>query len=70
MNKVQLVWQKAAPEFLLVFVRLILAPKSYKQRRKAVLTYFKNIDRNTLPPEIQEGLRYLEWHKLFYAERS
>jgi hypothetical protein len=63
MNKIQRIWQKVSPNFLLVFLRLVLAPKNYKERRRAVLSYFKNIDRKSLEPEIREGLNYLRFHK-------
>jgi hypothetical protein len=63
MNSLQRTWQKIAPNFLLVLVRFILEPKSYKNRRKKVLAHFRNVNHNTLPPEIHEGLNYLRWHK-------
>ncbi|MCX6326499.1 MAG: hypothetical protein NT144_07605 [Bacteroidia bacterium] len=63
MNIIQRIWQKVSPDFLLVFVRFILEPRSYKKRRKAVLAHFKNFDQDTLVPEIREGLKYLISHK-------
>ena len=63
MNPIQRTWQKIAPNFILVLVRLILEPKSYKKRRKKVLAHFRNANQNSLPPEIREGLSYLQWHK-------
>jgi hypothetical protein len=63
MNTALRIWQKIAPNFILVFVRLLLEPQSYKKRRKKVLSHFKNADIKSLPPEIREALRYLKWHK-------
>jgi hypothetical protein len=63
MNPLQRTWQKIAPNFLLVLVRFILEPKSYKKRRKKVLAHFRNVNHSTLPSEIREGLNYLRWHK-------
>lgn len=63
MNIIQRIWQKVSPNFLLVFVRFILEPQSYKKRRKAVLAHFKNFNKETLPPQIHEGLKYLRCHK-------
>jgi hypothetical protein len=63
MNRIQRLWQKVSPDFLLVFVRFVLEPRSYKKRRKAVLAHFKNLDQNSLAPEIREGLKYLRYHK-------
>jgi len=63
MNSIQRTWQQLSPNFLLVFVRFILEPKSYRVRRKAVLKHYRNFDPNTLPPEVREGLKYLRYHK-------
>jgi hypothetical protein len=63
MNAIQQLWQKVSPNFLLVFVRLLLEPESYKKRRKAVLSHYRKLDKRTLPPEICEGLLYLKYHK-------
>ena len=63
MNAIQRIWQKLAPNFLLTTVRLILKPERYKHHRKKVLAHFKNIDPKLLPPEINEGIKYLKWHK-------
>jgi hypothetical protein len=63
MKTIQRIWQKITPNFLLVFVRFILAPEDYKNKRQAVLTHFKKIDKRTLPPEIREGLKYLRYRK-------
>jgi hypothetical protein len=63
MNSIQRLWQKASPNFLLVFVRLLLEPQSYKKRRKAVLSHFSKTDKRKLPDEIREGLKYLKYHK-------
>jgi hypothetical protein len=63
MNRIQRLWQKVSPELLLVFIRYVLEPRSYKKRRKAVLEHFKNADQNSLAPEIREGLEYLRYHK-------
>jgi hypothetical protein len=63
MNSILRIWQKIAPNFLLVTVRFIMEPESYKKRRKKVLLHFKNIDPKSLPSEISEGLKYLRWHK-------
>jgi hypothetical protein len=63
MNAVQHIWQKIAPNFLLVLVRFILEPESYKNRRKEVLAHFKKIDQSKLHPEIREGVKYLKYHK-------
>ena len=63
MNGIQRLWQKIAPNFLLVTVRFIIEPEGYKIRRKKVLAHFNNVDPETLPPEITEALNYLKWHK-------
>ncbi|MEI8046632.1 MAG: FkbM family methyltransferase [Bacteroidota bacterium] len=63
MNNLQRVWQKVAPNRLLVLIRFILEPKSYKVRRKAVLEYYKSLDPKLISPEMQEGLTYLKHHK-------
>jgi hypothetical protein len=63
MNKIQRIWQKIAPGFLLVFVRYIMEPASYKEKRIAVLNKFKNIDPGTLPADIREALKYLRYNK-------
>jgi hypothetical protein len=63
MNRIQRIWQKTAPNFLLVAVRFILEPGSYRVRRKKVLSHFKNVDHESLSPEINEALKYLKWHK-------
>lgn len=63
MNRIQRLWQKVSPEFLLVLIRFVLEPRSYKKRRKAVLVHFKNLDQNSLAPDIREGLKYLRYHK-------
>jgi len=63
MNIIQHIWQKISPNFLLVFVRFLLEPQSYKIRRKATLSHFKKIDESTLLPEIRECLKYLKYHK-------
>ncbi len=63
MNAIKHIWQLAAPGFLLGFVRFILEPADYKQRRKAVLRHYRDVDRKNLPPEITEGLKYLRCHK-------
>ncbi len=63
MNAIKHIWQLAAPDFLLGFVRFILEPGNYKLRRKAVLRYYRDVDIKTLPPEIREGLKYLRFHK-------
>jgi hypothetical protein len=66
MNNLQRIWQKLTPNFLLVTVRFIMEPECYKTRRKKVLAHFKNVDPQSLPPEIAEALKYLKWHK-YYA---
>ncbi len=63
MNSVKRLWQKIMPNFLLSFIRFVLEPGDYTQRRKAVLNYYRNIDHSTLPPQIMEGLNYLKCHK-------
>jgi hypothetical protein len=63
MNSIQRIWQKVAPNFLLVGLRFIMEPESYKLRRKKVLEHFKNINQTELPTEISEALKYLRWHK-------
>ena len=63
MNIAKRIWQTVAPDFLLGFIRFILEPKDYKVRRKAVLKHYMNINHSTLPPDVQEGLRYLKCHK-------
>jgi hypothetical protein len=63
MNAIRRIWQMFSPDILLVFVRLLLEPESYRIRRRAVLSYYKNRDPLTLPPAICEGLKYLKWHK-------
>jgi hypothetical protein len=63
MNPLRRLWQQVSPGFLLVFIRLLLEPKDYTVRRKAVLKYYRNIDPATLPPEIREGLKFLKCHK-------
>ena len=63
MNPLRRLWQKLSPNFLLVFVRFLLEPKDYTIRRKSVLKHYRNIDKDTLAPEIKEGLKYLRCHK-------
>lgn len=63
MNKIQRVWQKVAPNRLLVLFRFVFEPKSYKVRRRAVLEYYKSIDPELINTEMQEGLKYLKYHK-------
>jgi hypothetical protein len=63
MNAALRIWQKIAPNFILVLVRLILEPQSYRIRRKKVLDHFRKADLSALPDEIREGINYLKWHK-------
>jgi hypothetical protein len=63
MNVIQRIWQKVSPNFLLVFIRLLTEPKNYKERRKAVLAHFRNVDQSRLPSEIREALKFLKYHK-------
>lgn len=63
MNIVHRTWQRVVPYPLLVWVRFILEPKSLKERRLNVLAHFDQQDRNSLAPEIQEGIKYLRTHK-------
>lgn len=63
MNTLQKIWQKVSPTFLLVLVRFILEPRSYKVRRKAVIKHYMKLDPETLPQEVHEGLKYLRYHK-------
>jgi len=63
MNTIHRIWQKLSPDFLLVFVRFILEPSDYKERRKAVLKHFRNFRNESLIPEISQGLKYLRFHK-------
>lgn len=63
MNTFKRIWEKAAPNILLTGIRFLLASQNNKDRRKAVLQFFKKIDHKTLSPEIIEGLKYLKYHK-------
>jgi hypothetical protein len=63
MNPIRRLWQKLAPNFLLVLVRFLMEPEDYTMRRKAVLNHYSNIDPETLAPEIKEGLKFLRCHK-------
>lgn len=63
MSTLKRIWQKAAPNILLTGIRFFLASQNEKERRKAVLQFFKRIDPKTLSPEIVEGLKYLKYHK-------
>lgn len=63
MNQLRRIWQKAAPGFLLTFVRFLLEPRDYAMRRKAVLKHYRSADRGSLPGEIREGLKFLRFHK-------
>jgi hypothetical protein len=63
MNSIRTLWQRLAPGFILSFVRFILEPTDYRDRRKAVLDFYKNIPGKELAPEIREGLKYLRWNK-------
>ena len=63
MNIVLSAWQRFAPNRLLIFFRLLLEPKRLKARRKDVLEYYRAQNPITLNPEIQEGLKYLKYHK-------
>lgn len=57
------IWQKTAPNIILVGIRFLFESPNEKVRRKAVLKYFKKFELKTLSPEIREGLRYLKFHK-------
>jgi hypothetical protein len=63
MNPVRRIWQKMAPGFILSMVRLLLEPADYTRRRKAVLNHYRDHGKESFPPEIAEGLKYLKWHK-------
>jgi hypothetical protein len=63
MSKLKRVWQKSAPNALLVLIRFLFGSKSSKEQRKAVLKHFEKFDHETLSPEIREGLKYLKFHK-------
>ena len=63
MSTLKRIWQKTAPNILLVFIRFLFESKNSKTRRKAVLEYFKKTDPKLLSPEIREGLKYLKFHK-------
>jgi hypothetical protein len=62
-NAIKSLWQRLAPGFILSFVRFILEPADYTERRKAVLSFYKKIPQKELAPEISEGLKYLKWNK-------
>jgi hypothetical protein len=57
------IWQRTAPNIILVGIRFLFESPNEKVRRKAVLKHFKKFDLKTLSPEIREGLRYLKFHK-------
>lgn len=63
MYTLQNLWHKISPKFLILFVRFVLEPKSYKVRRKLVLKHYKTIDLKTQPHDIQEGIKFLKYHK-------
>lgn len=63
MNTFLKLWQIIAPKRILVLIRLLLEPKHYKVRRKSVLNYYKRKNLKNEPKEIQEGVRFLKWHK-------
>lgn len=63
MNPVRRIWQQVSPNFMLTFVRYILEPKDYRERRRAVLKHYRDVEKHTLPAEVREGLRYLRCHK-------
>ena len=62
MNVIQRVWQTKAPDFLLAMVRLLFEPKIFKERRKALLKQYENVDLAALPTEIRNGINYLKTH--------
>jgi hypothetical protein len=63
MSILKRIWQKTAPNFLLVYIRFLFASQNNKDRRKTVLEFFEKFDSKTLSPEILEGLKYLKFHK-------
>jgi len=63
MNFFLKIWQIIAPGRLIVFFRFILAPQSYKVRSKAVLDFYKKLDLQKEPAIIQEGIKFLKYHK-------
>ena len=62
MKTLQIIWQKIAPNGLVVFIRFLCEPQLYKIRRKAVLKFYKKNGENE-PVEIKEGLKFLKYHK-------
>ncbi len=63
MKKLQHFWRQLAPDELQGYIRFILEPKSYKERRVKVLSHFNKIDPDTFDPYIIEGLKYLKTNK-------
>lgn len=62
MNALQRIWQTQAPDFLLAAIRIIFEPKIFKERRKALLKQYEEVDLATLPTEIRDGIKYLRRH--------
>jgi len=62
MNFFPRIWQTKAPDFLLAMVRIMFEPNIFKERRKALLKQYEEVDLATLPPEIRSGVNYLKTH--------
>lgn len=63
MNIVLKVWQKVAPQKLLLFIRFLLEPAHYKVKRKRVLEFYSHQKLKNEPKEIVEGVKFLKFHK-------
>lgn len=62
MNALQRIWQTKTPDILRSFIRIIFEPKIFKERRRALLNQYENIDLDAQPTEIRDGIKYLKRH--------
>lgn len=63
MNILSNLWHKVAPDWILLLLRFLFAPKNYKTSRKTVLNFYRNSDLKNEPKEVIEGIKFLKFHK-------
>lgn len=63
MNVAVKIWQKIAPQKILLFIRFLLEPTHYKLKRKRVLKFYDSKKLRSEPKEIEEGVKFLKFHK-------